>query len=388
MACAYRALYNTILERESFLAEVQAKGGNLQVESDQSQETPVTMSVAPVEGKTWKWVSSCLEQKKEEAEEEVEEDPGEGLSSEPRKAKAKTKRHGEESDEEEISLTVRQPLKMTKIQGSGKEFTWRPNKTPVTWLLHCWDGGASSLSLDGNEAHQLGGIARHSSIDRRISRSLDRAASLWEQVLVDVKERHPFKDSLKPVIKKWDTIEKVIQYLREIAMVEILYDPNFVPNNPCQDHDPDRVRTMPDIWQKLTRIAPERYVATLVATFGRYEEQQRRPLVFELIITLLNYEQQLPPTHTSISATSKVTDRLDEVQEQVSLLINCDEPIVVSETLDEDQDDQRSIMKELIKLMKIQLIKGDGLFSPVSSKISAIKGKRFPAQARNNSKTT
>ena len=31
LACAYRALYNTILERESFLAEVQAKGGNPQV---------------------------------------------------------------------------------------------------------------------------------------------------------------------------------------------------------------------------------------------------------------------------------------------------------------------------------------------------------------------
>ncbi len=44
LACAYRALYNTILERESFRAEVQAKGGNLQVKSDQSQETPVTVS--------------------------------------------------------------------------------------------------------------------------------------------------------------------------------------------------------------------------------------------------------------------------------------------------------------------------------------------------------
>jgi len=31
LACAYRALYNTILARESFRAEVQAKGGNLQV---------------------------------------------------------------------------------------------------------------------------------------------------------------------------------------------------------------------------------------------------------------------------------------------------------------------------------------------------------------------
>ena len=126
LACAYRALYNTILERESFRAEVQAKVENLQVKSDQLQETPVTISVAPVEGKKWKRVSSCLEWKKEKAEEEGEEDPGEGPSSEPpplRKAKGKTKRHAEESDKEEVFITTRWPLKMTEIQGSRKEFT-------------------------------------------------------------------------------------------------------------------------------------------------------------------------------------------------------------------------------------------------------------------------
>lgn len=88
------------------------------------------MSVAPVEGKKWKRVSSRLEQKKEEeAEEEVEEDRGEWASSEPRKAKAKTKRHGEEGD---VSITIHRPLKMTEIQGSRKEFTQYPNKTLST----------------------------------------------------------------------------------------------------------------------------------------------------------------------------------------------------------------------------------------------------------------
>ena len=77
------------------------------------------------------------------------------------------------------------------------------------------------------------------------------------------------------------------------------------------------------------------------------------------------------------------------MQEQVSLLMNHYEPVVVSETSDENQDKQRGLMKELIKLMKIQLIKGDGpSSSPGSSKISAIKDKHFPAQAGNNSKTT
>ena len=65
------------------------------------------MSVAPVEGQKWKWVSLCLERKEEEAE-EVEEDPGEGPSPKPpplRKAAEKNKRHGEESDEEGVTVT-------------------------------------------------------------------------------------------------------------------------------------------------------------------------------------------------------------------------------------------------------------------------------------------
>ena len=86
----------------------------------------------------------------------------------------------EESDEEEISITVRRPLKMTEIQSSRKEFTRHPNGILVTWLLRCWDGGASSLSLDGNEARQLGDIARDKSIDRGISRCLNGAATFWD----------------------------------------------------------------------------------------------------------------------------------------------------------------------------------------------------------------
>ena len=141
------------------------------------------MSAAPVEGKKGTQVSSLLERLKE-AEEEVEEGPGEGPSSEPpssRKATGKIKRHGKESDEDGVSITtVRRPLKMTEIQGSRKELTWRSNKTLVTWLLRCWHGRASSLSPDGNEARQLGDIAREKSNGGVISRCLDGAATLWK----------------------------------------------------------------------------------------------------------------------------------------------------------------------------------------------------------------
>lgn len=49
-------------------------------------------------------------------------------------------------------------------------------------------------------------------------------------------------------------------------MVEMLYDPNFVPNDPCQNYDSERVRTAPDICQRLA-TAPERYASTLAQCF-------------------------------------------------------------------------------------------------------------------------
>lgn len=36
-------------------------------------------------------------------------------------------------------------------------------------------------------------------------------------------------------MKNFNTVEKGIEYLRETAVVEMLYDPMFVPKDPCQD---------------------------------------------------------------------------------------------------------------------------------------------------------
>lgn len=81
-------------------------------------------------------------------------------------------------------------------------------------------------------------------------------------------------------MREWNTVEKGIQYLRETAMVETLYVPTFIRNDPCQGHDPEKVKSTPDIWQKLTRTALEKYASTLVVTFDRYEDLNRRPPQF------------------------------------------------------------------------------------------------------------
>ena len=67
---------------------------------------------------------------------------------------------------------------MTEIQGIEKEFTWHPSETVGTWLLQCWDSGASSVSLSSNEACQLGNITQDSAVDRGTGRCLGGVATL------------------------------------------------------------------------------------------------------------------------------------------------------------------------------------------------------------------
>jgi len=127
-------------------------------------------------------------------------------------------------------------------------------------------------------------------------------------MLLAVKEKYSFKVELEPGLRSWNTVEKGIQYLRETAVVEMLYDPTFVSNNPHQDHDPERVMSTPEIWQKLTGTAPERYAVSLVAMIDRYENLNRTPPVFELILTLQNLEQKLPPSHALMSAICQMKE--------------------------------------------------------------------------------
>ena len=70
----------------------------------------------------------------------------------------------------------------------------------------------------------------------------------------------------------------------------------------------------------------------------------------------------------------------DGVLEELSLLINWDARVVLSATPD---GDQKSLLKGLI-----QLIQGDEpCSSPGPSKLSAIHGKRLPAQAKDGRKS-
>ncbi|KAK4832245.1 hypothetical protein QYF61_021170 [Mycteria americana] len=71
-----------------------------------------------------------------------------------------------------------------------KDFSCRPGEHVVTWLLRCWDNGASSLELEGKEAKQLGSFSREGGIDKVIGKGA-QVLSLLEATPV----RHEGKQS-------------------------------------------------------------------------------------------------------------------------------------------------------------------------------------------------
>jgi len=83
-----------------------------------------------------------------------------------------------------------------------KDFSHHPGEHIATWLLQCWDNGASSLELEGKEAKQLGSLARDGGTDRAIEKK-DQVLSLWRRLLSGVRERYPFSDGFVCYPGKW-----------------------------------------------------------------------------------------------------------------------------------------------------------------------------------------
>ena len=382
-----------IIERDRLRAELEDESIGTD-QPDQLQEAPQLMSLAPVRGRKMKRISTQLEEKKEEERgpeewlqdpQEAPLSPGEGPSVRPRSPTPMRATRSPERvrGEQDIVTIVDRSLKMNEIRSLRKDFSRHPNEPIATWLLRCWDNGANSVWLDSREARQLGGIARDSAIDRGISTCQNQAFTLWKRMLLAVKERYPFKDDLMPEKKKWADMEEGICYLREYAVVEMLHSPDFIPDEPDQEHDPERVRCTPNMWRTFTKTAPERYASTFAAMYGRGE---RRPLISELVNKLQDFELHLSPLRACVSAITKVAEKLDRMEnkqediiDKLSTVPEADKSMEVTDTSNGDQNPQNSLLEGLINLISSQ---------PVASNVSAIKRRRSPARASDNSKTT
>ncbi|KAK4817115.1 hypothetical protein QYF61_027978 [Mycteria americana] len=75
-------------------------------------------------------------------------------------------------------------------------------------------------------------------IDKAIGKGA-QVLRLWRQLLSGVKERYPFKEDVICHPGKWTTMERGIQYLRQLAVLEVIYDDL---DNKQLSKDPDEVK--------------------------------------------------------------------------------------------------------------------------------------------------
>lgn len=175
-------------------------------------------------------------------------------------------------DEEEGIIKASIPtrgLSQRELRDTRKKFGCCPGEHLVTWLLQCWDTAANSLELDGREAGQLESLARDAGIDKAIGNGA-QSFTLWRRLLSGVKERYPFKEDLVCQPGKWTTMEKGIQYPRELAVRDVVYDDL---DNDRLSKDPDEVKCTPPMWRKFVQSAPSSYANSLaVMTWKDHEE--------------------------------------------------------------------------------------------------------------------
>jgi len=76
----------------------------------------------------------------------------------------------QEQEKEAEPQIITWSLSLSELRDTQKDFSRHPGEHIVTWLLRCWDNGASSLELEDREAKQLGSLAREGGIDKAIGK--------------------------------------------------------------------------------------------------------------------------------------------------------------------------------------------------------------------------
>jgi len=61
----------------------------------------------------------------------------------------------EQEKEAEPEIITRSSMYLSYLQDTQKDFHHHQGEHIVTWLLSCWDNGASSLEIEGREAKQM-----------------------------------------------------------------------------------------------------------------------------------------------------------------------------------------------------------------------------------------
>ncbi|KAK4807067.1 hypothetical protein QYF61_018408 [Mycteria americana] len=256
----------------------------------QTGNEPLSVSVAPIhKKKSWKRKSARLEREDEGAE------PSQG----------------EEEEEEELvnETETTRSLSLSELRDMRKDFSRHPGEHIVTWLLRCWDSGANSLELEGKEAKQLGSLSREGGIDKAIGKG-EPARSLWRRLLSAIRERYPFKEDDVYRSGKWTTMEKGIQYLRELAVLEVIYGDLNDVRSPI---DPDEVQCTRPMWRKLVRNAPPSCANSLAILTWKDRDS---PTVNEAASNVREYEES--NSSSFVSAVQELSQEFKQFKEDLS----------------------------------------------------------------------
>ncbi|GAB0206759.1 hypothetical protein GRJ2_003141500 [Grus japonensis] len=211
-----------------------------------------------------------------------------------------------EQEEEPEPEVITQSLSLSELRDMRKDFSRLPGEHIITWLLRCWDNGASSLELEGREAKQLGSLSREGGIDKAIGKKA-QALSLWRRLLSSVRERYPFSKDVICRPGKWTAMERGIQYLRELAVREMVY---YDLDNAQLPMDPDEVQCTRPMWRKFVRSAPSSYANSLAVIDWKSEEA---PTVAG---RLQQYEESL--SSSLVLAVEKLSQDVRQLKEDIS----------------------------------------------------------------------
>ncbi|KAK4810702.1 hypothetical protein QYF61_007676 [Mycteria americana] len=168
---------------------------------------------------------------------------------------------------------------------------------------------ANSLELEGKEAKQLGSLSREGGIDKAIGKG-EPARSLWRRLLSAIRERYPFKEDVVYRSGKWTTMERGIQYLRELAVLEVIYGDLNDVRSPI---DPDEVQCTRPMWRKLVRNAPPSCANSLAILTWKDRDG---PTVNEAASNLREYEESI--SSSFVSAVRELSQEFKRFKEDLS----------------------------------------------------------------------
>jgi len=211
------------------------------------------------------------------------------------------------SQETETEIITRS-LSLSEMR-DVENFSRHPGERIVTWLLWCWDNRASSLQIEGKEAKKLGSLARDGGIDKASGKKA-QVLNLWRRLLSGVRERYLFSDDFVCYPGKWTNMERGIQYLRELAVRELVY---YDPDDEQLPTDPDEVQCTASMWRKFMRSAPSSYTNSPAVVDLKGKEA---PTVDEVDVRLRQYEESL--SSSLVSAVEKLAQEVRQIKDNMS----------------------------------------------------------------------